>query len=1527
MITVKENTLNWHFHQAARWAMLASIIVWQAMPPLVMANPSGENVVAGSATFSRSGSTLTINQGSNRAIINWNDFSIGAGELTKFVQPGLSSAVLNRVTGGNASAILGRLQANGSVYLINSNGILVGSGAQINVGSFIASTLDVNDSDFMAGGDLLFSGASTEAIINHGSIEAIGGNVTLISREILNTGTLSAADGAVHLAAGSEVLLKADGNTFIQTGSSSGTIKNSGLIEAARAELKAAGGNPYALAINNEGVIRATGYTVNEGVVSLVGKGGKVSSSGTIAASRTVGGIHEGGRIVITGDIVELLGNAEITANANDGDGGEIYIGGGFQGRNPDIYNATETHIGSDVVISADAGTHGNGGTVILWSDGLMSFKGHVNVRGGSLSGDGGFTEVSGKQDLIYRGTIDNSAAFGEYGMTLLDPSTITIVSGSAGTTGTQSDWEQEGGGAFTIAETVLEALTGTVTLRATADLIIEDLADNELTLSATNIYFYANDESSLTSVGGVTMRDPNDTVFLNSAGGELVFQGGSTAGPSGQNSLYLGNLKTAGSNIRLLLKRSSPSLPVLVEGSMTSNGGNISIEASTRGGANSNEVDVTLKGLVNTGGGNFVSNMTGQVNINGGMNLGNGSATFGGTQTNINSVISSTTDFTVGTPLVFGAGSGITTTGKVTFTSTASMASGGSLTLTANDFDFQNTFTGNNATITLKPYNQGTNVDIGSAGTGDMLINAANLAKLSGFANVIIGRVDGTGTTTVVSDTSFSATSNFELINQTIDITGGTIENTTGDVTLTGDTINITKSVTASGSRVTIQQLTAANTITLGSDLTDAKLGHITADTLVIGRTDGGAVTIAQDLNATTNTTHIRSGAGITGTAGGVNSTNLALTAGGTINITDTDTNFSKLAVSAAGQSVTIISSNAGGFDIGTVDTVNGITAGTFNLVAYGSVTDSQAVQVGNLTVDFANAAQGSSLTLDHASTQVGTIAGIQRRGAVYIKDTSGDLIVSGTIDKATGDDNDNAADVTLITPGNLTLASGSSIVTKGSGNEIILSADGNFINQVGAGVLSTDERWVVYSNTPGSNTFGGLISGNTAYWNSHIGNRAPASITGNRYVFRTSPTLTITPDAVSKTYGDTASLTSYSSSGLITNTYGGVYVADTDAGLTGAPNLTSAGSAATANAGSYTINAALGTLASSKGYSFSYGTNTLTVNPAAITVKPVNGSSTIGSNPVDPGLEAVSGSLKNSDTFASIGLGSDWNIDNTTPKGSYTVSVTGTANGNYTLTTQTGTWTVGGIAITVRANGGTSIYGESPLNPGLTLVSGTLEAGDTLASIGLSNSFSITPTTIAGTYNLLVNGDPGKYTVTAELGEWIVNPLTLGVARKDEVIVTQPDGKPILSGNTGVVEVAGVMTLARNGQGKTTGIEDDVESSMDVAMVSSSPAPTPTSGGNIGNSVPTVVQSTSTGGNTRTFTVDRRQTVGNGFVEASVSSTGFVQIFREPVRMNTFSRGNFGGLQVRAMSSSFREFLPNDTVENVQVVGALDL
>lgn len=171
----------------------------------LMANPSNPEVISGQAEFIESSTTLQV-QTSDLAIIQWEDFSINEGELTKFIQPNDQSAVLNRVLIGNPSQLLGRLEANGHIYLINPNGIFVGDGAEINTNNFIAQTHDFTDEQFLAHdfsqGPLFVSTSDdyTAAIKHSGTISAMnlqeeGGHVYLIADEIEINGIIESPGG------------------------------------------------------------------------------------------------------------------------------------------------------------------------------------------------------------------------------------------------------------------------------------------------------------------------------------------------------------------------------------------------------------------------------------------------------------------------------------------------------------------------------------------------------------------------------------------------------------------------------------------------------------------------------------------------------------------------------------------------------------------------------------------------------------------------------------------------------------------------------------------------------------------------------------------------------------------------------------------------------------------------------------------------------------------------------------------------------------------------------------------------------------------------------------------------------------------------------------------------------------------------------------------------------------------------------------------------------------------------------------
>lgn len=323
-------------HRFNGWGYATAFLLLSSITA-VDGNPSGGTIAGGSATISGTGtSSVTITQASNTAVINWNTFSINNGELTTFLQPSSSSAVLNRVTGGSISNIDGTLNANGQVFLINGNGVLVGSTGVINTAGFVGSTLDITDKNFTAG-KYKFSGSSANGVSNLGTINALGGNIYLIGHTVNNEGALNAASGTVGLGAGNNVLITQSGSEHLFVNpvkspiSSTGVdaVNNSGSIAATSAELKAANGNMYALAINNGGTIRATTVSNQGGHIWLTSDKGTIVNSGTIDASATAAS-GTGGQITLkTADAVVQHGKV-ISHGGQGGTGGTVDLSGGF---------------------------------------------------------------------------------------------------------------------------------------------------------------------------------------------------------------------------------------------------------------------------------------------------------------------------------------------------------------------------------------------------------------------------------------------------------------------------------------------------------------------------------------------------------------------------------------------------------------------------------------------------------------------------------------------------------------------------------------------------------------------------------------------------------------------------------------------------------------------------------------------------------------------------------------------------------------------------------------------------------------------------------------------------------------------------------------------------------------------------------------------------------------------------------------------------------------------------------------------
>ena len=304
---------------------LAIVISFIAMPINSYATavdelPTGWDVQDGSATFDTSTlNTLDVNQSTNTVIINYDSFSIGSDATVNFDQPTVESWALNRVTGGSASEIFGTLNANGRIFLINSNGKLLAPGSSVNAAGLVLSSLDITNENFIEGATEtgLFDfncGESCGAVINHGAININqpGGFAVLLGSGVLNTGTIVAETGTVALAAGKAITVNLDRaglisaviNTTVGTDENVenlyAAVNNKGTITANGGKVVLTAdvvGDIFDSSVNNDGIIEAAALDIVDGNVFIRGNQ-NVELNGTIVASDTIDAYADGDMII-----------------------------------------------------------------------------------------------------------------------------------------------------------------------------------------------------------------------------------------------------------------------------------------------------------------------------------------------------------------------------------------------------------------------------------------------------------------------------------------------------------------------------------------------------------------------------------------------------------------------------------------------------------------------------------------------------------------------------------------------------------------------------------------------------------------------------------------------------------------------------------------------------------------------------------------------------------------------------------------------------------------------------------------------------------------------------------------------------------------------------------------------------------------------------------------------------------------------------------------------------------------------------
>ncbi len=359
-----------------------------------LAAPQGGVVTSGSAAISQSGSATNINQSTNKASINWQSFGTTPAETVNFNQPNASSITLNRVIGNERSVLEGALNANGRVFLINSNGILFTKGSSVNTAGFVGSTLNLTDEDFNAGNYVFKANGAGGSVINMGTITAKeGGYVALLGNSVSNQGIISATKGTVALASGDRVTLNFNGDSLVSVTVDEGTLN--ALVENKEA-IYADGGKVILTAgaaddllgaqVNNTGLIQARTVDDLKGDIRLHAYGGTTNVDGTLDASAPNSG--DGGFIETSGDKVKVADTAAVTTRSAygtngtwliDPDGYTIGVGGDMTGA-----ALTAALTGGNVSISSTRGS-GSDGNIdvndpVSWSANTLTLNATSNI-------------------------------------------------------------------------------------------------------------------------------------------------------------------------------------------------------------------------------------------------------------------------------------------------------------------------------------------------------------------------------------------------------------------------------------------------------------------------------------------------------------------------------------------------------------------------------------------------------------------------------------------------------------------------------------------------------------------------------------------------------------------------------------------------------------------------------------------------------------------------------------------------------------------------------------------------------------------------------------------------------------------------------------------------------------------------------------------------------------------------------------------------------------------------------------------
>ncbi|MBS2039829.1 filamentous hemagglutinin N-terminal domain-containing protein [bacterium] len=431
--------------------------------------PEGGQVIHGQIQLQGNGNILQILQSSPQGIINWSSFNISPQELVRFLQP-QQGVTLNRVTGSQASLIEGMLQANGSIFLLNPNGILFTSTAQVNTGSLVASTLSMSDSDFLQGKYHLLQapGIPMAAVVNQGKLEVGEGGYLVLSAPLIhNEGLIVARQGQISLGASSQATLSFDAqgllSVTIPDGWRGAQAQEAQTVLLTRGQL-------------TDSLSQVLATPASPEAISLPLASGILSNSGVISADGS-----QGGRVT--------LNSSQLTANLASG------------------------------TISANAlESGGQGGHLEILSAGTAFSSGQLQARGG------GFVELSGQSPQLLRAP-DVSGGLASSGVVLLDPTSVEIVNLAGSFDSFVPDVRNGNGGGRpqgvgTVSVQALEAVSsGTIRLEATSSILWNVVpSDGALDLQP-GVNLSMTSGGTLLAGAGQLIRANGGNVDLSSAG------------------------------------------------------------------------------------------------------------------------------------------------------------------------------------------------------------------------------------------------------------------------------------------------------------------------------------------------------------------------------------------------------------------------------------------------------------------------------------------------------------------------------------------------------------------------------------------------------------------------------------------------------------------------------------------------------------------------------------------------------------------------------------------------------------------------------------------------------------------------------------------------------------------------------------------------------------------------------------------------------------------------------------------------